>query len=349
AGLACAEAQHAQGRVVEAERLLVDLQAKAATSEERARVALMRANNLLRGLGRSEEALQVVCEAETSVTEPRWRDEFALLRAAAALNPGRPVEALDAAGSVLARAGAHELTTLNAVIATVAALVLRGRTSEAIAAADGKLRLLGGADAEVSLYVDQLFTLRLLAQRLDGRLGEAEDVGLARYQLLLNQRADDLRATCAFALGEVALARGALQTAVRRLRESLLLLREHGRVFGIQGLSWCLGSLAQAAAMAGDVTLAEETLIEFDRVTPTDFYIPIDELARAWVAVLSGNVVKGQSLALQAARRAAERGNDGIEAVALHDAARLGASKTVAARLAELATCAQGRLAPAYA
>lgn len=348
AGLACAEAQHAQGRAVEAERLLADLQADAATSEERARVALLRANNLLRGLGRSEAALQVVCEAETSVTEPHWRDEFALLRATAALNQGRPAEALDAAGSVLARAGAHERATLRAVIATVAALLCQGRSGEAIAAADRTLRLLGGADAEVSLYADQLFTLRLLAQRLDGQLGEAEDSGLARYQLLLKQRADDLRATCAFALGEVALARGAVQTAVRRLREGSLLLRER-RVFGIQGRSWCLGSLAQAAAMSGDVTLAEETLAEFDRVTPTDFYIPINQLARAWVAVMRGNLVGGQDLALQAARRAAEGGNDGFEAVALHDAARLGASKTVAARLAELATGAQGRLVPAYA
>ncbi len=349
AGLACAQAQHAQGRAAEAERLLADLAAQAVTSEEHARVALVRANNLLRGLGRSEEALQVIAEAEAAVVEPHWRDEFAVLRATAALNQGRPVEALDAAGSVLARPGAHERTVLRATVATVGALGGQGRTGEAIAAADRALRLLGGADAEASLDVDHLFTVRSFARGLDGRLDEAEDCGLARYQLLLKERADDLRAACMLALGKAALARGAVQTAVRRLRESLLLHRAHGRVLGLPGLLWCLGALARAAATGGDVALAEETLAEFDRVTPADFYTPDGDLARAWVAVLRGSTSGGRDLALEAARRAAERGCHGFEVAALHDVARLGAAKTVAARLAELATWVQGRLVPAYA
>ncbi|MGH8900688.1 MAG: LuxR C-terminal-related transcriptional regulator [Egibacteraceae bacterium] len=349
AGLACAKAQYAQGRAAEAERLFADLTAQAVTSEEHARVALLRANNLHRGLGRSKKALRILSEAEPAVVEPSWRDEFAVLRATVAINQGRSVEALDAAGSVLARPGAHEGARLRAVIAAVSALALRGRTAEAIAAADRTLRLLGGADAPVSLFVDYLFIVRLFARRFDGRLGEAEDCGLARYQLQLTQRADDLRGACALTLGEVALARGAIQTAVRRLRESLPLVREHRGVFGISGLLWCLGALAQAAATGGDVTLAEEALAEFERVIPADFYTPHGDLSRAWVAALRGNIGDGRDLALEAAGRAAEHGNDGLEAVALHDAARLGASKTVAARLAELATRVQGRLAPAYA
>jgi hypothetical protein len=349
AGLACANARHAQGRAVEAEQLLVELEAQAVTSEERARVALLRANNLLRGLGRSEDALQVLSAAEAVVVEPGWRDEFAVLRATDAINRGRPVEALEAAGGVLARPDAHEGAVLRAVAATVSALACKGRTGEAIAIADRKLQQLGDADAEASLFVDALLTMRSLARRLDGRLEEDEKSGLARCQLLLLQRADDLRAVCTLTLGEVALARGAVQTAIRRLRESLPLLRKHGRVLGIIGISWCLGALAQAAATAGDITLAEETLAELDRTTPADFYSPNGDLARAWVAVLRGSLGGGRDLALKAAGRAAERSCDGLEAVALHDAARLGAAGTVAPRLAELATRVEGRLAPAYA
>jgi ATP/maltotriose-dependent transcriptional regulator MalT len=349
AGLAYAEAQHAQGRAVEAEQLLVGLERQVVTSEERARVALLRAHNLLQGLGRPQDALQVLSEVDTAGVEPRWRDEFALIQVNAALYQGRLVEVLKAADTVLARPDAREEAVLRAVVATVGALAAQGRTGEAIAAADRKLRQLGDIDADPSLFVDQLFALRSFAQRLDGQLDEAEKCGLARCQLLLKQHADDLRATCVLALGAVALARGAVQTAVRRLRESLLLLREQGRMFGVQGLSWCLGVLAQAAAIAGNITLAEETLAEFEQAIPADFYSPFGDLARAWVAVLRGGLSDGRSLALQAARRAAERNCDGLEAVALHDAARLGAAATVAHRLAELATRVQGRLAPAYA
>lgn len=349
AGLARAEAQHAQGRAEEAEQLLGELTGQAVTSEERARLVLLRAGNLLRGLGQSEDALQVLAAAEGTVVDARWRDEFAVLRATAALIQGRPAEALDAAGGVLARPDVHERATLRAVVAAVAALAFQGRTSEAIDIADRKLEQLGGANAEVSFFVDQLFYMRSFARRLDGRLDEAEACGLARCQLLLEQRADDLRATYTLALGDVALARGAVQTAVRRLRESLLLLREYGRVLGVHGLSWCLGSLTQAAANSGDAGLAEESLAEFDRFTPAGSYIPSGDLARAWVAVLRGGIGDGREFALEAASRAAEHGCDGFEAVALHDATRLGAEKTVAPRLAELATRVQGRLAPVYA
>jgi DNA-binding CsgD family transcriptional regulator/tetratricopeptide (TPR) repeat protein len=347
-GLACAEARVAQGRAAEAERLLVELQAKAVTNEERSRVALARARNLLHGLGRWEDALQVLSEAEATVIEPRWRDEFAVFRANAAINQGRPVEALDAARSVLTRPDAHERVALRALVVTVTALAFQGRTGDAIAAANRALEPLGDADAEPSLVVDQLFTVRSFAQCLDGRLDEAEACGLTRCKLFLKQRADDLRAACALALGEVALARGAAQTAVRRLREGLPLLREHG-MLGLPWLSWCLGLLAQAAATGGDARLAERALAEFNRITPADFYIPSGHLAPAWIAVLHGNVDGGRDLALRAADQAAERGCDGFEAVALHDAVRLGAAQAVAARLAELATRVQGRLTPTYA
>jgi len=349
AGLACAGAQYAQGKSADAERLLVELESQAITSEERSRVALMRANNLLRGLGRSEEALRVLATAEAAVVERRWRDEFALFRAAAALNHGRPIEALNAAEGVVARPDAHDRTVVRALVAMVTALAYRGRTGEAIAAADRGLRLLGGLDAEVSLFGDQLLSMWSFAQRMDGRLEEAEASATARYHVLLEHRADDLRAACVQVLGDIALARGAVQTAIRWLREGILLSREYARAFGVHGLCWFFGALAQAAALAGDVALAEETLAEFDRLTPPEFYVPNGDLGRAWIAVARGSVDRGRDLALEAARRAAERSSDAFEAAALHDAARLGVAKAVTARLDELATRVQGRLAPAYA
>jgi ATP/maltotriose-dependent transcriptional regulator MalT len=107
--------------------------------------------------------------------------------------------------------------------------------------------------------------------------------------------------------------------------------------------------LAQAAAVAGDHAAAQEAIAELDRVAPPQFYVPTVDLARAWVGVLQGSVSQGQQLALDAADRAAARGSHAFEALALHDAARLGAAAVVAARLEELAARVQGRLVPAYA
>lgn len=349
AGLVQAEAQHAQGKSQDADRLLVKLEPQAITSEERARVALLRANTLLRGLGRSEDALKVLVDAEAGVVERRWRDEFALLRATASLNQGQPIEALNAAKGVLTCPDAHPRAALRAIVAIVTALAYRGRTGEAIAAADHGIRLVGGSGADASLFTDQLFAVRSFALRLDGRLEEAEELALARYRLLLERRADDLRASCALILGDIALARGAVRTAIRRLRESVLLHRECISVFGLHGVCWSLGGLALAAAIAGEATVAQEALDEFERVVPDDFYVPHGEMARAWVAVLRGSIAGGRTLALQAAANAAARGCEAFEAAALHDVARLGGPKLVMERLAELAAVSQSRLVPTFA
>ncbi|MGH8906899.1 MAG: LuxR C-terminal-related transcriptional regulator [Egibacteraceae bacterium] len=347
AGLICAQARSAQGRPLEAEQLLVELEPQAADSNERARVALVRAANLLRGLGRSDEALNVIAEAEAAGPEPRWQDELALFRGNVSLLHGQLAEALDASALVLARDDPHARAALRASVIRVFVLTHHGRTGDAVTEADRMLRLLG--TAEPDRFIDQLLAARSLAQRLDGLLEEAEEFMLARYQLLLERRADDLRAACALVLGESALARGAVRTAIRWLRESPLLWRERIRVFGVHGLCWHLGALVQAAVAAGDRATAEEATAELDRVLRPRFYVPNAGLASAWMAVLYGSVARGQELALDTARRAAARGSLAFEAVALHDAARLGGAGVVAARLAELAGQVEGRLVPAYA
>ncbi|MGH8929485.1 MAG: LuxR C-terminal-related transcriptional regulator [Egibacteraceae bacterium] len=347
AGLICAEARHAQGRPAEAERLLVELEPQAKAEDERARIALLRANNLLRGFGQLDEALKVIADAEAVVAEPRWHEEFAIFRGTVAVVGGRVNDTLDATASVLARPDAHQRLALRALWARAFALAYMGHTSEAVAAIDQMLARVGAAEADPS--IDGLLVARSVAQRFEGRLEEAREFALARYQLLVERRADDLRAVCALALGNIALAQGAVQTAARWLRESLPLSRRHIRVFGVHGLAWCLGMLAQAMAHSGDRVAAEETIDELDRVTPANFYVPTADLARAWVAVLDGSVARGQELALEAARHAADRDCYALEAVALHDAARLGGGSVVAARLEQLAKGAEGDLVPAYA
>lgn len=64
------------------------------------------------------------------------------------------------------------------------------------------------------------------------------------------------------------------------------------------------------------------------------------DFARVWVLGASP---------FEVARRARERGELAVEASVLHDAVRLGHAREALPRLAELATCVHGRLAPLYA
>src|SRR5262249_17274945 len=65
----------------EAEEALANLDEVARTADERARLAVARATNLIWGLVRPADAEAVLRAAEASVADRRWRDEAAALRA----------------------------------------------------------------------------------------------------------------------------------------------------------------------------------------------------------------------------------------------------------------------------
>lgn len=349
ARLAQAEAVYAQGRAAEAERQFGVLPALAASDDDVARVALLRADNLVRGLGRSEQAQQVLDAAEGAVVSPRWRDELAVQRAGLAIVRGGAEEAAALARRVLERDGARRDAVLRALAAAVAADAFRGRLTDARAGAQRAMALAGGLDGEVSLAYDRVLTLLALAQTLAGELAEAERLSLGRHALALERRADAVRAGWAVVFGELALAQGQAATAVRWLQEGAAGSREHILAFGGQGLSWCLGTLAQAAAVAGDTELAVRALAEAEQVTPEDRFVPPLSLGRAWVAAAQGDLGRARTLALVAADDARARGCGAFEAVALHDVARLDGAGQAAGRLAVLTPALEGPLPEAMA
>lgn len=78
------------------------------------------------------------------------------------------------------------------------------------------------------------------------------------------------------------------------------------------------------------------------------FLEPEMRLAQAWVAAAEGSVSEAVALARQAAEVAASQHQPAVEVLALHTAVRFG-DRTVAARLAQLATQVDGPLAGAAA
>jgi DNA-binding CsgD family transcriptional regulator len=101
----------------------------------------------------------------------------------------------------------------------------------------------------------------------------------------------------------------------------------------------CLGELAHATALAGDLVTAQRALAES---RPG----PMTTLARPWVQAMRGDPAGAVRVAHAAAD---DPGLGGYEIFALHDVVRLGAADLVADRLAGLAARWEGALAPLLA
>ncbi|MFI8106023.1 LuxR C-terminal-related transcriptional regulator [Streptomyces sp. NPDC086023] len=151
----------------------------------------------------------------------------------------------------------------------------------------------------------EVLPLRLAAYAAEFWAGDLAGAWRAAdaYAEALGRRGDAL-------YGAVLLWRGQVRAALARLRGS------HP------------GAAAHAAALVGDAEMAERYL-----AAGGDQWA---ELARPWVAVAGGRVAEAVELASSYAARAGAAGLVGFELLALHDVARLGGARKVAARVAAL-------------
>jgi hypothetical protein len=146
---------------------------------------------------------------------------------------------------------------------------------------------------------------------------------------------------------EVAKARGQIRTATRWLRQGIAGLRSADP----GGWSFvALVALTGALGMTGDATSARQALMEMTAARhPTFAFVEPDALlARAWLAAAEGGVSEAVALGRHAAEVAASRHQPAVELLALHTAVCFG-DRTVADRLAQLATQVDGPRAPAAA
>jgi ATP/maltotriose-dependent transcriptional regulator MalT len=181
---------------------------------------------------------------------------------------------------------------------------------------------------------------------LSGDIAAAAATAEAEYERGLGSGSNMVIGLACIGRGQVCRARGQLQQAMRWFREGLAVLREDRG-----GLSQLLGELAHTAALRGDHATAEAALTEADATRRHNFvvyHLWID-LARPWVTAAGGDSTGAIRQALQIA--AALRKTDALvyEAVALHDAARLGAAAKVVDRLGQLAQDSAGVLIQSYA
>ena len=336
-----AEAAHFQGRVDQAEEELAVLAAQAASDAEKARVALLRFDNVfLEG----SAGFQVIDDTLAVITDPFWRGELVNRRHAMAAMLSGPREIAKAATTTSIRRpdSASHGEVLHA------SLVRMGRLDEAIEQLTPPpgTRAVPAPDAPWHRW--WLFGHRASALRHAGRLGEVDELLTMAYREIVDHPAAEARAFVAVWFALLHLEQGRPVSAFRRASESYTLFQQLGRM-RFAPRPYAAG--AQALAMTGRAEQAATTLAALDALAVPIFpNVRIDLLeARAWAAAAAGDLPTARAQLEEAANVGQEAGDLVGVASALHDLARLGHARQVVGRLDDLAARVDGEFVVARA
>lgn len=335
AGAALATTLCWAGETHEAARVLADLQATAATAEDRLTLALALADVRFWGEHDHESAIGALRGA---IARDRAGGDRALLAAAieklagVELNTDRPAAALAHCAEASALIG-EELACSFAAPAAAASLSHLGRCDEALELVDRALPV-ALAQGRHSLEVPQLLFARCGTLARTGRLEEAQALAESCQQVALS--IDSLDGTALFGLSaaEALLRQGRPASAARQFRDAVGLLHDRD-LFGY--LPWALAGLARARALLGD---EEAAALAWDAATKAcrgrRFFDVFCFEAGAAVQRLAGREVEALRLAADGAARAREAGLPVEEAMCLHAAVRISPAPGLAARLEQL-------------
>ena len=340
-----AEILRYQGRSDEAESILASAPLVGVDERERALTAIVRAENLFRGLGAHPEAARVLDDALEEVRDPAWREELTAMGAVLTALAGDVRTALATAEPIIAKGPSRAMAV--ASTAAVASMAFVGRCDDAAALAEQAFLVAGSLAPQESQAVVALHIVeRCLGLVEAGRLADADAVAQLSYDWSVASGHLLGQGWFAMLLARSAQTGGRIDEARRRYREAALVfgdLRDHGI------RRWALAGVAQTSALLGRVSEAASALDELDTAPRVAVHLLEPEVvrARAWLAVARGAVTEGRQRLLDAAEWASARGQHGHELTVLHDLVRLGDGRVAAGRAAELAPSIQGALAAA--
>jgi DNA-binding CsgD family transcriptional regulator len=323
------------GRGEEADAVLAAIDSGALTDEGHARLAFLRASNMLWALGDPARAKEIIDEASRT-TPPQARSYIDAFLTVYWFAMDRPEAARQAAESLA-------LQDLPAVVGAEIAWVLAtiaadaGRTAEAVAVADaGYTAATRSFDAPQMRF--NIADAHIGALLLSGRIDEAVEVAER-----VRQQAADLPGAAQLlgsaVAGRAALGAGRLGTACAMLEE------------GAEGLaaSHAIGwgyryhiPRTTALAMRGSTGEAAAMLAVLDTLPRPFRSLDYESsLARSWVVASQGAVSVAITVVLSAAERAAAGGQFAAEVVCLQTATQFG-DRTSAPRLRELESIVEG-------
>jgi DNA-binding CsgD family transcriptional regulator/transcriptional regulator with XRE-family HTH domain len=334
----------------EAEAVLAKLEGSARTGDQRVRLAVVRATNLMWGLVRPTDAEAVLRAAEECVADPASRAEIAALRAYFLVWSGRGDAALALAQDVLTRSAVDDRAYVQALLAAAASWLNNGQFTQVLRAAEKGIEAARRLGDEMPLAEAQLVGARWWALVGTGEIAAAGALAESEFTRALDSRLYDAAAYLVVPYAYSALAQGLVRTATRRFSEAQQLLRDHDTV---GDLRLATAMLSQAAALAGDLALARAALADAEAPARPTARVILSEvflrLGRAWIAAAEGDVAKAREHVHDAVGLAQLAKAVALEMTVLHDLVRLGEPSPAAGRLAELAGQVDGPLVDALA
>lgn len=323
------------GRGGEADGVLADIAVGDLADGDCARLAFLRASNMLWALGEPARAKEIIDEASCTVAQQArsYIDAFLTVYWFAVDRP----DAAKRAAEVL------DLEELPAVVGAEIAWVLAaiaadgGRTAEAVATAEAGYGIVARSfDAPHMSFniADAHIGALLLAGRVNEAVNAAERV---------SQQAAELPGTAqslgAAVAGLAALGAGSLDAACRLLEQAAAgLSASHAIGWGYRYLVPGITALAMRGA-TDEAVAALATLDELRR--PFRLLDYDRSLARAWVVAGQGAVSAAIAVARSAAEAAAAKGQFAAEVLCLQTSAQFG-DRTAAVRLRELEAVVEG-------
>lgn len=332
-----------QGKAAEAEETLSSFDPNQMDELELVRWGLARIANLHWSMGDAESADEVLELLYERVTDDRLRLLVDGVASASKTFENQLHDGVALSKHVLAERDAFPTAVEWATFGGGWALALMGRADDVAAAAS--------RGHQVESRVDGL--LRYMAA-----FGEVRALVLSgEFDIAAQRSADIVRITSAgqylawgmanVLVGTVGVARGLFADTVPRMEQTVAALTAESSA------SWSFPArlmLAQSYCALGRTEPGAKMMAEVKTRYSRHVAVfgPQLKIAESWLAASEGNVSAAIELALEAARLAADSGQQAIEMLALHDAVRFG-DQSCLERLVEVATATGGRLAAVIA
>ncbi|MEV6238995.1 LuxR C-terminal-related transcriptional regulator [Lentzea sp. NPDC051838] len=324
----------------QAEATLADVMAGSLSAEDLTRLGIIRSTNLYFALGDGDASRAVLDRVDVPGLSDELRDWVKVVRMLQDAHYYNVHTVLEQTYEPVVSPMSVHMRLIRSMC-----LVQAGRYREVGEEIDRYEAELPTVISDLPLPDHGALRVRTFALAYGGHLAEAESLSLATLDMAFDELAFIGPTSMYGVLSFCARLRGHGSNALRFAREACAKTAENPLIFDAIALS----SLAAAASVCGDHALAQEALARAEKARRPAWRNTgaTVSVARSWVLAAAGDLRGAADAAMAAADECAEQGLHSPEAVALHDAARLGVDTSL--RLAALMSTMDGPLPAAYA
>lgn len=305
-----------QRRFAEAEELLSGRSVEDPTLV--GEVASIRAQTLGYGLGRIDEARDLLEDGAVRVEDPTMRARLNNERGMISAISGDFVDVRSASGAVLSDDRSDEVARVAAYVALTVALAMTGDCDGIAEIVDEATELAEAHRADLPFARDQIEIMHAMSLLNAGHVDEAVELG--NRAVARADRGSALTTTWLSASGLCLDLAGQLERCAERAEFAVALCRESDP-FGLE--LQCRGLLSLARGQMGDEA-AHESIEDAVPLPPAPRLRVWVDRGRAWSAVTRGNIDEGAEIAVSGGARAASGEHFAWATLCFHDAVRLG-------------------------